>query len=69
MKVAATLRPSISVALQPSEDVGRIAPELLFDQVVNRHRGTAGDKAKPQHIKLENQLALWNSCGRNIGTR
>ena len=69
-ELAATLRPSISVVRQPSEDVGRIAAELLFDQFANRHRAKPwhGDKAKPQHIKLENQLVLRNSCGCNIGT-
>ena len=69
-ELAATLRPSISVVRQPSEDVGRIDAELLFDQLVNRCRGklSHGDKAKPQHIKLENQLVLRNSCGCNIGT-
>jgi LacI family transcriptional regulator len=68
-ELAATLRPSISVVRQPIEDVGRIAAELLFDQLVNHNRGKPhGGKAKPQHIKLENQLVLRNSCGCKIGT-
>jgi LacI family transcriptional regulator len=69
-ELASTLRPSISVVRQPSEDVGRIATELLFDQLMNLRRGTPshGDKAKPQHIKLENRLVLRNSCGCKIGT-
>ena len=68
-ELASTLRPSISVVRQPTEDVGRIATELLFDQLMNR-RGTRshGGKAKPQHIKLENQLVPRNSCGCKIGT-
>ena len=69
-ELASTLRPSISVVRQPIEDVGRIATELLFDQLMNDRRGTLshGGKAKPQHIKLENQLVLRNSCGCKIGT-
>ena len=69
-ELAATLRPSISVVRQPSEDLGRIAAELLFDQLGKHNRGkpSHGDKAKPQHIKLENQLVLRNSCGCKIGT-
>ena len=69
-ELASTLRPSISVVRQPSEDVGRIAAELLFDQLINYKRGRAShrDKGKPQHIKLENELVLRNSCGCKIGT-
>lgn len=69
-ELASTLRPSISVVRQPSEDVGRIAAELLFDQLITGKRGKTahGDKAKPQQIKLENQLVLRNSCGCKIGT-
>jgi LacI family transcriptional regulator len=69
-ELASTLRPSISVVRQPTEDVGRIATELLFDQLMNYRRGTLshGGKAKPQHIKLENQLVPRNSCGCKIGT-
>jgi LacI family transcriptional regulator len=69
-ELASTLRPSISVVRQPIEDVGRTATELLFDQLMKYRRGTLshGGKAKPQHIKLENQLVLRNSCGCKIGT-
>jgi LacI family transcriptional regulator len=69
-ELASTLRPSISVVRQPSEDVGRIAAELLFAQLMNHRRGMPhhGDKAKPQHIRLANQLVLRNSCGCKIGT-
>jgi LacI family transcriptional regulator, galactose operon repressor len=69
-ELASTLRPSISVVRQPIEDVGRTATELLFDQLVKHRRGTLshGGKAKPQHIKLENELVLRNSCGCKIGT-
>lgn len=68
-ELASTLRPSISVVRQPSEDVGRIATELLFDRLIRLRRGTLphGDRAKPQHIKLDNQLVLRNSCGCKIG--
>jgi LacI family transcriptional regulator len=69
-ELASTLRPSISVVRQPTEDVGRIATQLLFDQLMNYSRGTLsqGGKAKTPHIKLENQLVPRNSCGCKIGT-
>ncbi len=61
--LAATLRPSISVVRQPSEDVGRIAAELLFDQLTNGKRTRASSKGGNGHVKLENQLILRDSCG------
>jgi LacI family transcriptional regulator len=68
-ELAAALRPSISVVRQPIVDIGRIAAELLFDQLLNpkRAKQSYGDQAKPQHIKLETQLVLRNSCGCKIG--
>ena len=69
-ELASTLRPSISVVRQPTLDIGRIAAELLFDQLGNNGRGRVshGDRTKPQHIKLDSQLVLRNSCGCKIGT-
>jgi LacI family transcriptional regulator len=69
-ELASTLRPSISVVRQPTVDIGRIAAELLFNQLngQGRSKPSHGDRAKPQHIKLDNQLVLRNSCGCKIGT-
>jgi LacI family transcriptional regulator len=69
-ELASTLRPSISVVRQPTLDIGRIAAELLFGQLngQGRSKPSHGDKAKVQHIKLDNQLVLRNSCGCKIGT-
>src|ERR1700761_5170987 len=68
-ELASTLRPSISVVRQPTLDIGRIAAELLFDQLGNHGRSkTSNGDARPQHIKLDSQLVLRNSCGCKIGT-
>jgi LacI family transcriptional regulator len=69
-ELASTLRPSISVVRQPMLDIGRIAAELLFNQLngQGRSRPSQGDKIRPQHIKLDNQLVLRNSCGCKIST-
>ena len=47
-----------------------VAAELLFNQLngQGRSKPSHGDKARPQHIKLDNQLVLRNSCGCKIGT-
>lgn len=61
-ELARTLRPSITVIQQPVADVGRIAAELLFEQML-------GSKRKPKvrrfgaQTKLETRLILRESCG------
>lgn len=63
-ELAATLRPSISVVQQPIEDIGRIAAELLFEQLFPESRGkTTNTKRKLEQIKLDTRLVLRNSCG------
>ena len=67
-ELASTLRPAISVIQQPIEDLGRVAAEMLFEQLF----GSKKSKAKPvlktsqvraQHIKLKTRLLLRGSCG------
>lgn len=63
-ELASTVRPSISVVRQPIRDLGRIAAELLFDQMLHTHKPrTAPGNKRVQHIKLETRLVLRDSCG------
>jgi LacI family transcriptional regulator len=65
-ELASTLRPSISVVQQPVEDIGRIAAEILFEQMFpaqkKKHPLT---KKRQDQVKLETRLVLRNSCGCN----
>jgi LacI family transcriptional regulator len=65
-ELASTLRPSISVVQQPVEDLGRIAAEILFEQMFpaqkKKHPLT---KKRQDQVKLETRLVLRNSCGCN----
>jgi LacI family transcriptional regulator len=65
-ELASTLRPSISVIQQPIEDIGRIAAEILFEQLLPTKKGKHHLARKKQDIiKLETRLVLRNSCGCN----
>lgn len=61
-ELASTLRPSISVVQQPVEDIGRIAAELMFEQLLPSRKARPASKRNTQ-IKLETRLVLRNSCG------
>lgn len=69
-ELAATLRPSISVIQQPIEDLGRIATELLFEQLLPAKKGRhhAGARKRPEMVKLETKLVLRSSCGCSPST-
>lgn len=60
-ELAATVRPSISVVQQPVEEIGRVAAELLFEQLLGI-RGTVKPK-RPRQVTLETRLIQRNSCG------
>ena len=65
-ELASTLRPSISVIQQPIEDMGRIATEILFEQLLPTKKGKHQLARKRQDmVKLETRLVLRNSCGCN----
>jgi LacI family transcriptional regulator len=65
-ELASTLRPSISVIQQPIEDMGRIATEILFEQLLPIKKGKHQLARKKQDlVKLETKLVLRNSCGCN----
>ena len=68
-ELASTLRPSISVIQQPIEDMGRIATEILFEQLLPTKKGKHQLARKKQDlVKLETKLVLRNSCGCNPAT-
>lgn len=63
-ELAATLRPSISVVQQPAEELGRVAAELLFEQILGRTNSkTSGIRKRGVQIKLASRLILRASCG------
>ncbi len=65
-ELAATLRPSISVIQQPIEDLGRIAAEILFEQLLPAKKGKhLSGKKRQEQVKLETRLVLRHSCGCN----
>jgi LacI family transcriptional regulator len=63
-ELAATVRPSISVVQQPVEEIGRVAAELLFEQLLGKRISRTSGKAKrPRHVTLETRLVQRSSCG------
>lgn len=63
-ELASTVRPSISVVQQPVEEIGRVAAELLFDQLLGRQ--SAGVIARPnraRRVTLKTHLIPRASCG------
>jgi len=62
-ELAATLRPSISVVQQPIEDIGRIAAEILFENLLPGKSKSSAPKKQQTEIKLETKLVLRQSCG------
>lgn len=63
-ELASTVRPSISVVQQPVEEIGRIAAELLFEQLLGK-RGTHAHPRtrRPRQVTLETRLIQRSSCG------
>jgi LacI family transcriptional regulator len=64
-ELATTVRPSISVVQQPVEEIGRVAAELLFEQLLGK-RNPAKQPARPKRppqVILETRLIPRSSCG------
>jgi LacI family transcriptional regulator len=59
-ELAATVRPSVSVVQQPVEEIGRVAAELLFEQLLGKR--TTKPK-RPRQVILETRLIQRSSCG------
>jgi LacI family transcriptional regulator len=62
-ELASTLRPSITVIQQPIEDIGRIAAEILFENLLKSGKGKNGTEKRQDPVKLETKLVLRQSCG------
>jgi len=63
-ELASTVRPSISVIQQPVEDIGRIAAELLFEQLFDGGKAACDARSRnAQQVKLETHLIRRSSCG------
>lgn len=63
-ELAATVRPSISVVQQPVEEIGRVAAELLFEQLLGNDGTRSGSRSKRlQQTVLETRLIQRSSCG------
>ena len=63
-ELAATLRPAISVIQQPIESIGRIAAEILFQNLLaSGNKKNQDGKKHDTPIRLENRLVLRQSCG------
>jgi LacI family transcriptional regulator len=63
-ELAATVRPSISVVQQPVEEIGRVAAELLFEQLLGKRNTRMPVKSKrPRQITLDTRLIQRSSCG------
>lgn len=62
-ELAATLRPSISVIQQPVEEIGRIAAELLFEELLEHHKTTKPASRHRQEVQLRTRLIPRGSCG------
>ncbi|HEX3572707.1 MAG TPA: LacI family DNA-binding transcriptional regulator [Acidobacteriaceae bacterium] len=63
-ELAETVRPSITVVRQPIEEMGRMAAEMLFEEL--RRSGTRGrvvEHRKPREVQLGTRLVRRRSCG------
>jgi len=67
-ELASTVRPSISVIQQPVEEIGRVAAELLFEQLLGKRSGHPQPRVKrPRLVTLETRLIQRSSCGCTAG--
>jgi len=63
-ELAATVRPSVSVVQQPVEEIGRVAAELLFEQLLGKRNPRLPPKPRrPRQVTLETRLIQRSSCG------
>jgi LacI family transcriptional regulator len=61
-ELADTVRPSITVVRQPIEEIGRMAAELLFEEL--QRPGSRGRvDGRPRQVQLGTRLIRRNSCG------
>ena len=62
-ELADTVRPSITVVRQPIEEIGRMAAEILFEQLQRPGRVRAAEQGPPREVQLGTRLVRRSSCG------
>jgi LacI family transcriptional regulator len=63
-ELADTVRPSITVVRQPIEEIGRIAAEILFEEMLDQdNTERTNRRVPPQQVQLETRLIRRTSCG------
>ena len=63
-ELASTVRPSISVIQQPAEEIGTLATELLFKQLLDGAPVPVQARNKTvQQMRLKTRLIIRSSCG------
>ncbi len=63
-ELADTVRPSISVMRQPTDEIGRITAELLFERLLNPQvLGPAAGSNHSRQIQVKTSLIRRHSCG------
>jgi LacI family transcriptional regulator len=62
-ELASTVRPSISVVQQPVEEIGRVAAELLFEQLFGNRSRSSSAKETARQSTLKARLIRRRSCG------
>jgi LacI family transcriptional regulator len=63
-ELAATVRPSITVVQQPIDEIGRIAAEILFENLAEQHDSHHPTRpSRAQQVRLETRLIRRGSCG------
>lgn len=66
-ELASTVRPSITVVQQPIEEIGRIAAEILFEEMTAPEQPEQPAAAsRRQLVQLETRLIRRNSCGCSL---
>ncbi|HET6934622.1 MAG TPA: LacI family DNA-binding transcriptional regulator [Candidatus Angelobacter sp.] len=61
-ELADTVRPSITVVRQPIDEIGRMAAEILFQQLRPGARARAAED-RPREVQLGTRLVRRHSCG------
>lgn len=63
-ELADTVRPSITVVRQPIVEIGRMAAEILFQEMLRPgNRGRAAERSAPREVQLGTRLVRRRSCG------
>ena len=62
-ELASTVRPSITVIQQPVDEIGRIAAEILFEDLAAREGHGQAQTSRTQQVQLGTRLIRRSSCG------